>query len=223
MDKYICTICGYIYDEAEGSPESNIPPGTKWRNIPDDWECPLCGASKDDFEKQEETSTIENIKIATINTAIESDRELSFGELSALCSNLSKGCEKQYRTEEADLFNQLSVFYKSAVSPASGSNFKDLSELIQKDLSSGYTNASTIAQENSDRGALRAVVWGEKVSKILDSLLKKYNKQKDKLLENTNVFVCEICGFVYIGDIAPANCPVCKVPSTKIALIKGGY
>lgn len=51
MDKYICTLCGFEYDEEAGLPEEGINPGTKWEDIPDDFECPACGASKDMFEK----------------------------------------------------------------------------------------------------------------------------------------------------------------------------
>ena len=48
--KYECVICGYIYDEALGIPEDGIPPGTLWKDIPEDWECPDCGISKSDFD-----------------------------------------------------------------------------------------------------------------------------------------------------------------------------
>ena len=50
MKKYQCLLCGYAYDEAEGWPEDGIAPGTKWDDIPEDWCCPECGASKADFE-----------------------------------------------------------------------------------------------------------------------------------------------------------------------------
>ncbi len=50
MDKYECTLCGYVYDPAEGDPDNGVKPGTKWEDVPDDWECPACGAPKDDFE-----------------------------------------------------------------------------------------------------------------------------------------------------------------------------
>ena len=53
MDKYVCEVCGYVYDPAEGDSENNIPPGTAFEDLPDDWECPVCGASKEDFVKQE--------------------------------------------------------------------------------------------------------------------------------------------------------------------------
>jgi rubredoxin len=54
MDKYVCTVCGYVYDPGEGDPESGIEPGTPFDELPDDWVCPVCGASKDEFEKEEE-------------------------------------------------------------------------------------------------------------------------------------------------------------------------
>jgi rubredoxin len=50
MKKYMCLICGWIYDEAVGSPEDGIAPGTKWEDVPPNWTCPECGARKDDFE-----------------------------------------------------------------------------------------------------------------------------------------------------------------------------
>ena len=51
MDKYICTLCGFEYDEAIGLPEEGIAPGTKWEDVPEDFLCPACGAGKDMFEK----------------------------------------------------------------------------------------------------------------------------------------------------------------------------
>lgn len=54
MQKYICLVCGYIYNPEVGDPESGIPPGTAFENIPEDWICPVCGAQKSDFELYEE-------------------------------------------------------------------------------------------------------------------------------------------------------------------------
>lgn len=51
MDKYECTACGYIYDPAEGDPDSGIPKGTPFEQLPEDWVCPLCSVGKDQFEK----------------------------------------------------------------------------------------------------------------------------------------------------------------------------
>ncbi len=52
MDKYVCTVCGYVYDPAVGDPEHGIIPGTEFDDLPADWTCPVCGATKDQFEKQ---------------------------------------------------------------------------------------------------------------------------------------------------------------------------
>lgn len=49
MQKYRCTVCGYIYDPEKGDPDSGIKPGTAFEDIPDDWYCPICGARKDQF------------------------------------------------------------------------------------------------------------------------------------------------------------------------------
>jgi len=64
------------------------------------------------------------------------------------------------------------------------------------------------------------LVWGEKATKLLKSLLTRYEKQGNALLENTNVYVCDICGFVYVGEQPPDVCPVCKVPSFKILPVR---
>ena len=48
--RYMCLLCGFIYDEEKGWPEDGIKPGTRWDDIPPAWQCPECGATKDDFE-----------------------------------------------------------------------------------------------------------------------------------------------------------------------------
>lgn len=48
--RYMCLLCGYIYDEEKGWPQDGIAPGTRWEDVPLAWCCPECGASKDDFE-----------------------------------------------------------------------------------------------------------------------------------------------------------------------------
>ena len=52
MQKYVCDVCGYIYDPELGDSDNNIAPGTAFEDIPEDWVCPLCGVAKDMFEKQ---------------------------------------------------------------------------------------------------------------------------------------------------------------------------
>ncbi len=220
MKQFMCSVCGFVYDEAAGLPEQGVAPGTKWDDLPEDWTCPLCGAAKTEFQERSEPA-FPAVKSASIQQAHEEElHELTFGELSALFSNLAKGCEKQYRPEEAGLFGQLADYYQSQRKPAEAEQLEALITMIQQDLDSGYSRANTIAADQADRGALRALVWGEKVTRILVSLLSRFEKQKDALLENTNIYVCEICGFVYIGNEPPEICPVCKVPNMKIRRIE---
>lgn len=52
MKKYVCGVCGYTYDPAKGDPEGKVAPGTAFEDLPEDWSCPVCGASKDQFEPE---------------------------------------------------------------------------------------------------------------------------------------------------------------------------
>lgn len=54
MKKYVCNVCGYVYDPEQGDPDSDIAPGTPFEDIPDDWVCPVCGVGKEDFEPVED-------------------------------------------------------------------------------------------------------------------------------------------------------------------------
>ena len=51
--KYVCNVCGYVYDETIGEPDSGIPAGTKWEDVSEDFVCPLCGVGKEDFSIDE--------------------------------------------------------------------------------------------------------------------------------------------------------------------------
>ncbi|CAM2964828.1 rubredoxin [Hathewaya histolytica] len=51
MKKYVCTVCGYIYDPETGDPDNGINPGTAWEDVSEDWLCPLCSVGKDLFEE----------------------------------------------------------------------------------------------------------------------------------------------------------------------------
>lgn len=221
MWKYMCSVCGFIYDEQKGIPEEGIAPGTRWEDLPDDWVCPICGATKEEFEKQGETVALVEKKQISVFEAPTDMKEMSPMEISALCTNLARGCEKQYKPEEAALFNELAGYFKKASPPAKESDFNKLIALIEKDLGEGFPNANAAASDAKDRGALRAMVWSEKVTRILKSLLTRYQKEGDAMLENTGVYVCTICGFVYIGDTPPDICPVCKVPNWKFEKVEG--
>jgi len=52
MDKYVCSVCGYVYAPAQGDPDNGVSPGTAFEDLPEGWNCPVCGATKDQFEKE---------------------------------------------------------------------------------------------------------------------------------------------------------------------------
>jgi rubredoxin len=222
MAKNVCSICGYVYDEEIGEPENGISPGTKWEDVSKEWLCPLCGATKVAFEKEKVNEKVIISIQSEEEEKIEDMHELSFGELSALCSNLGKGCEKQYFFDEAILFHKLAVYYQKNAKKEKENNIKTLLTCVEENLNGIYVKAKESALNASDRGALRALVWSEKVTKILNSIISRYDKEGESAYESSNVFVCEICGFVYIGKEAPEICPVCKVPKSKITKIKRG-
>lgn len=221
MAKYECSVCGYIYDEADGIPETGIAPGTTWMDLPMDWICPLCGAEKNEFSKQGEPTTSEVKKpITTIKPSTDM-KEMSPLEISALCTNLARGCEKQYLPQQEKAFRQLADFFRSKAEPVEEPSGQKLLELVEKDLTLGYPYANAIASRKPDRGALRSLVWSERATRMLQSLLTRYKAEGEKMLENTGVYLCTICGFLYLGDAAPEICPVCKVPSWKFERVEG--
>lgn len=59
--KYVCDVCGWEYDEEKGAPEHGIAPGTKWEDVPEDFECPLCSVGKDEFSEAQ-NETIQSLK-----------------------------------------------------------------------------------------------------------------------------------------------------------------
>lgn len=208
--KYVCQICGYIYDDAK----EKVP----FEELPDDWKCPLCGAAKSDFKPE---ANGDEKKVVTAIEQVEADLEkLSAGQLAALCSNLARGCEKQYKQEEADLFKQLADYFTAAVPAVNDASVEKLAKELQTDADN-YAAVRATADANADRGAARVCVWGEKVTRMLSSLVNRYLNEGEAMLKDTNIWVCTTCGFVYIGDTPPELCPVCKVPNWKFEKIEG--
>lgn len=216
MKQYVCSVCSYTYDESKGIPEAGIAPGTRWEDLPDDWKCPWCGAGKDSFS---EKKAPEKEPVSKSSSKPHVEKELSPMEMSIICSNLARGCEKQYLPQQAEAFTRLAVFFRQKAEPEEQPGTDKLLQLINEDLSVAYPYANAVSAE--DRGALRCLVWSEKVTRMLQSLLNRYQQEGDKMLQNTGVYVCTVCGFVYVGDHAPEICPVCKVPSWKFEKVEG--
>lgn len=204
MKQYVCTICGYIFDEGTGG---------KWEDLPGDWKCPICGAGKDAFRLKAEEAPREPMEKPHV------ERELSPMEMSVICSNLARGCEKQYQDQAAADFARLAAHFRAQAGPAPQADVPALLALLEADLNRAYPQANAAAAE--DRGARRALVWSEKVTRMLQYLLERYHQEGPAMLEHTGVYVCTICGFVFLGDAPPELCPVCKVPSWKFEKAEG--
>ena len=147
-------------------------------------------------------------------------RELTAGQLSALCSNLRRGCGVQQLPREAELFGQIADYFESVTVQEDHEGVRTLLDMINSDLIE-YGDAKATCALMSDRGALRVLTWSEKATLIMRTVLERYLKDPS-FLEHTGVYVCDICGFIYIGDDPPEVCPVCKVPGHMILRIQGG-
>ena len=211
MKKWICGICGYVYDEEKE--------GVPFEDLPEDWVCPLCRADKSAFSPEKQPDAPAAVPAAVRHTG--ELKELSAGELSAVCSNLARGCEKQYLDREAELFREIADYLDAAQTPVPGADLDRLLAGIRCDLEVGYPELSAAAGAASDRGTQRICVWGEKVTRMLEVLLNRYRREGEAFLENTRVWVCTVCGFIYVGDSAPELCPVCKVPAWKFEKVEG--
>ena len=161
------------------------------------------------------------------------ESKISTEEISAICSNLAKGCEKQRLIPEMEAFNTLAAFYKhraayekdaehlgDAAHLDKAANLKAAAERLAQDLEREFLSAKKSAEENADRGALRSLVWSEKVSAMMKSILDRFMEEGEAMLAYSSIYVCDICGFIYLGDSLPEICPVCKVPNYKMTQIE---
>lgn len=221
LKRYRCSICGYIYDEAVE--------GVKFEDLPSDWKCPLCGAPKALFEevkeenkkeenKKEENNTIQTEELNKTEQETEDLRELSNYEISLICSNLARGCKMQYLEEEQELFSKLAKYYEEKEEVTEGI-LTDISQKVENDIQN-LDKAINIADKYEDRGAKRIITWATKSTNMMKAILANIEKNGIEQLKNTKIWVCDICGFVYIGDVPPEVCPICKVPNLKILEVK---
>ena len=208
--RYICQICGYVYDDSK----EKVP----FDELPKDWRCPLCGAGKADFKPESETR---EVKAAEVHLEAADMTRLSAGQLAAVCSNLARGCEKQYKQEEAELFLQLAEYFTTVMAAVDDATVEGVARLLQEDIEA-YPEVRGVADEKKDRGAARVCVWGEKVTRMLSSLVNRYLLEGEEMLADTEIWVCTVCGFVSIGEKPPELCPVCKVPPYKFERIERG-
>jgi rubrerythrin len=106
------------------------------------------------------------------------------------------------------------------VPPVNDASVQKVAALLQEDVDN-YGSVRDVADAVADRGAARVCVWGEKVTRMLSSLVNRYINEGESMLADATIWICTVCGFVYIGENAPEQCPVCKVPAWKFEKIEG--
>ena len=208
MKKYQCTICGYIYDDAKES--------VKFEDLPDDWTCPICGAPKSVFKELEDEK---NESPKEEPKEVEEDlKEMSNSEIAYICSNLAKACEKQYLEKEQELFIELSNHFINKEKDLEGT-LENIQDKVNEDIKE-FERAMEIADKHQDRGAKRVITWSTKATNMMNVIINNYKEKGIDYIKNTKIWVCDICGFIYVGDVPPKVCPICKVPSFKILEVK---
>jgi len=225
--KFTCSVCGYVYDEAvEGVP---------FGELAEDFVCPICKADKSAFKGEEpaagsaaeaagaagESPDAGPATTATImDPALPVDEvPLTPGQLAALFSNLARGCEKQYNEDGAAKFRELADYFTGITPPETDATVIDLAQLLKTDLAD-YPFKMHTAKAAKDRGAQRALTWGEKVTTMLSSLVDRYLAEGEQMVADTEIWVCTACGYVWIGKEPPEQCPVCKVPPWKFEKVE---
>ena len=194
MKRYVCSICGYVYDETKGAPETGVLAGTRWAMLSNDWVCPLCGAAKAEFrmEGEPQQAAVTAIVDADVYSSLKSLPAL---EMSAVCSNLARGCEKQYLPQEASWYRELEAYFKGSAGKLPNASFQQMLELTRADLDSTIAESVAVAKAEGDRGAQRALIWDEKVTRIHKSLLMRYMRDGDAMFDGVNAYVlCNLPG-----------------------------
>jgi rubrerythrin len=140
-----------------------------------------------------------------------------------ILSNLAKALEKQYRPHEAELLWKVAGYFDDALPAPEFTDFTSLVKMLTANeaeyLEPIRQAAASTEAKAAGRGALRAATWGGKVNAIQKSLADRYAKKGDELVEGKKLFVCEACGFMFLGDQAPDICPVCKAPALRFATV----
>lgn len=145
----------------------------------------------------------------------ETMHQMSYGELSALCSGLAHSCEIQYLFKEAQEFMILADYYKAQIQPPSDASVDQLLTLMKEDQST-FARADVAAEAANDRGAKRILKWCQGATQSLNFVLSQYISQGVQIFQNSNIYICEICGHIEISNTMPRGCPVCHVSNIRI-------
>ena len=135
-----------------------MPKKVPFEELPDDWKCPLCGAAKSDFKP--ETNGDEKKVVTAIEPMGRRFRETFSRTTGSTLFNLARGCEKQYKQEETDLFKQLADYFTAVVPAVNDASVEKLAKELQTDANN-YAAVRATADANADR-VLQEYVYGVK-------------------------------------------------------------
>ena len=138
--------------------------------------------------------------------------------LSAIFSNLSKAAERQQLPETSERYRNLADSYHQKSSQPT--DLSTMKSKIEESLAGTYPLVQKRAEEVEDRGVLRALKWGEKVTTIQKALITRFVSKGDELIEGKDFFICEACGFIFLGTESPKICPVCKAPESRFSKVQ---
>ena len=138
--------------------------------------------------------------------------------LPAIFSNLAKASEKQQKTAQTKLFSELAESFQLPDSEQIDT-VETVKDQIAGDLKNHYPEIRKRAELVNDRGVLRALSWGQKVTTLQKSLIDRYLMKGDDFFVDNDLFVCEACGFIFLGKESPNLCPVCKAPEKRFSKV----
>ena len=155
--------------------------------------------------------------------------ERPLGVLSLAFGSLGEAAGRQQRPNQAKLLSALSLSFQIQAmnEDKQESQATDRDEWLgavqaqtQEQLTQAYKPGMETATDLGERGVLRALLWGQKVSMIQNALLGRFLRQGEKLLEgDQQMYVCEACGFAILKEGAPDICPICKAPSHRFTTV----
>ncbi|MBI9104016.1 MAG: rubrerythrin family protein [Spirochaetales bacterium] len=145
-------------------------------------------------------------------------RNLSGNARAVIFSNLAKASEKQMDSPKAVEFSRLSE--ESWCKSTSDDGLEVLMKRMEESLAGDYPGIQKDAEALGDRGVQRALKWGQKVTMLQKTLIGRFLSGGESIMDNKDLYICEACGFIFLGAEVPAQCPVCKAPETRFSKIK---
>jgi rubrerythrin len=150
--------------------------------------------------------------------------EHPFGVLSFAFSNYERAALRQQRPRLAKLLSALSQSLRIQAVNAVEQETRDewlgtLQGQIKAQLAGDYATSTVCATDLGERGALRALLWGKKVSLIQNALVGRFVKHGEAIMDGAKIHVCEACGFLIIKEGVPDLCPICKAPSERFVSV----